>query len=462
MTNPISEGVRSFFWRWTRFAFDGWALLAALLFLVVGFVLGYEVSQPARYSAPAQLVSKRLDALEDLLIKVRGTSLPNVHAERGKLSRAIEEARNAIASLPSPQRQALTPHFDKIVLHGEAIDDALESQSNAFDGAISGHLKAIRTERERMEHQIDATEGVAPWIFDQSKRFLKWIGALSFLTILAAISFVLLMNHPRFRRLVARSSGSISAFGVSFNFSDVQSARDSIETRQRALGEDLARAYTRALRDSAVEAKFKRVYDELRDAFRQEGIELDRIDHRATLYVPDFLGEYVVQATRYSGNWRQGNETVVGRRFSVRYGIIGKAWRLTGPQYYSEVRNENKNLVRNWGFTPAEASPFANSPSVGSLMAFVVKDTGSLPPLAIVYVEAEGANMLHDPAKLTAQQAMEQTPNAEGFTPADRYAADQIWAKVADKEAIKRLKTVLVRLQSVLRWNDKVDDAPGR
>lgn len=447
-------------WYWTHFVFNWWALFAALIFLVFGFVAGYETSQPDRYGEPTRRMLHRLDDLEEMLVKLRAAELPNIHTEQDKLHRAIEAAQSAHSALPAAQKKRVAPHMEQIVAHGDAIDRALHDQSIEFDGALGGHLKTIRFERDEMMQQIAATDNKASWLFDQWKRFLKWIGAISFLTILTGLLGFLLMMNPDFRRMVAQSSGSISAFGLSLKFSDVESARDSIETRQRALGEDLVRVYTTALRKSGVEAMFRLVYVDLCSAFLDKGVDLRARDHRVTLFVPDFIGEYLVQATRYLGNWRQGDETVVGRRFSVRYGIIGKAWRLIGPQYNSNVRTENKNLIRNWGFTSPEAAPLASSPASASLMAFVINDSGSLPPLAIVYVEVTG-NMLHKTENLSDSEAERQEPDADGFTMADRYA-EGIWKDVADRKSVTKLKTALIRLQSVLRWNDKVNRGQGQ
>lgn len=465
MTTPATQASRGY-WPalsiWWNFVFNYWALMLAVLFLIVGGITGYAISQPSRYSAPAETMLKRLDALEVLLENVQSHRLPHVHDDGSKLAIAVDNAQAALAGLPDAEKKRLAPYFVEVETHGGAIVQALDRQSFVIDNAVSEHLRAIRGQREQIKQQIDAASGFGPLAYDQSKAFLKWIGALSFLSIVAISLFLLLMSSPSFRRRLSGSSGTVTAFGVSFNLHDVSSERDSIEARQHKLGDDLVRTYTKALRASSLQARFRDVYKDIEAAFEKESITLAGIDHRATLYIPDFVGESLVQATLYSGNWRQGDERAVGRRFSVRYGIIGKAWRLVGAQYNSNVGNACKNLIRNWGFTDAEAKPFGNEAASGSLMAFIVGDSGSLPPLAVIYVEALGANQLHKKDVLSDADAEAQTPNGEGFTQADLYAAEHIWAKVKDQKSVERLRQALLRLQVVLRWNDKVEGGPGR
>ncbi|RUN76459.1 hypothetical protein EJC47_10810 [Sphingomonas sp. TF3] len=465
MTTPATPASRGY-WPalsiWWNFVFNYWALTLATLFLVVGFITGYAISQPSRYSAPAGTMLKRLDALEALLENVQSHRLPRVQDDRHKLTMAIDSVRAALVGLPDIQKKRIAPYFVEIETHGRAIDQTLDSQSFLIDSALSEHLKSIRAQREQIKQQIDTASGFGSLVFDQSKLFLKWIGALSFLTIVAISLFLVLMSSPSFRRRLAGSSGTITAFGVSFNLHDLSSERDSIEARQHELGDDLVRTYTKALRASSLQARFREVYKDIEAAFAQETIALDAIPHRATLYIPDFVGESLVQATLYSGNWHLGDERSVGRRFSVRYGIIGKAWRLVGAQYNSNVGNSCKNLIRNWGFTDTEAKPFGNDTASGSLMAFIVKDSGPLAPLAVIYVEALGANTLHKKDVLSDAEAADQAPDIDGLTKADHYAARHIWAQVKDKRSVERLKQALLRLQAVLRWNDKIEGGTGR
>jgi hypothetical protein len=317
-----------------------------------------------------------------------------------------------------------------------------------------------------LQKKIDASSDFSAIAFDQLRRFLKWIGAISFLTIVAVVLLIIIMSTPKIRTILAKS-GSISAFGLTFNFNDLQSVRASIAEREGKIETDAAEVYTTALRSADVERLFRQVMQNIEQRFSKLEVDLQSIRYRATLYVPGFVGENLVQATRYCGTWNLKDERAVGRRFSVRYGIIGKAWRLRSCQYNPNVHNENKALIRDWGFTEDEATPFRPIPDNSivpraSLMAFVLTDISNLPPLGVIYLEAEGANTLHRDKFLANGSGLEQVlSDGSGLTRADKYASENIWEKI-DPNATARLRSRLVRLQRELRWNDKIEGGVGR
>jgi hypothetical protein len=51
--------------------------------------------------------------------------------------------------------------------------------------------------------------------------------------------------------------------------------------------------------------------------------------------------------------------------------------------------------------------------------------------------------------------------DGSGLTRADKYAKESIWEKI-DANSTARLRSRLVRLQSELRWNDKIQGGVGR
>ena len=272
------------------------------------------------------------------------------------------------------------------------------------------------------------------------------------------------ISNPAFRAAIART-GSVTAFGVTINFNDLQSVRASIIARDTALDKDIVLAYTNTLRRSKLNEQFLKLMDEIVKAFGVLGVNLGQVEYRATLYVPGFVGQELIQATRYAGNWlaKLGDERVVGRRFSVRYGIIGKAWRLQASQYFPSVDNNEKSLLREWGFTQDEITPnVAGANPKGSLIAFSINDVGNAPPLGIIYLEASGPDKFH-PANLAGRSlsANDLVGDQSGLTTADKFADDEIWKKLPPGP-IQRLKAQLIRLQVQLRWNDKIHDGVGR
>ena len=106
--NP-SHDWRSFFWVWGRQVFNAWAILVAFLFLIVGTLAGYEISQPARYSDTALEIRDRIDDLETLLDTLQGTAPPKIHAEQQKLADAVDALRVAEAKLRVVSRARMKP-----------------------------------------------------------------------------------------------------------------------------------------------------------------------------------------------------------------------------------------------------------------------------------------------------------------------------------------------------------------
>lgn len=77
-----------------------------------------------------------------------------------------------------------------------------------------------------------------------------------------------------------------------------------------------------------------------------------RLSYRATIHVPDVLfTQTLYQLLDYYP--RGGGR---GRTFPIRFGIVGRAWRLSTPHIDSSVSTEPADLVREWGMTFQEAT----------------------------------------------------------------------------------------------------------
>jgi hypothetical protein len=381
-------------WFWRRQIFNWLALALPLVFLPLGFYAGYQVCQPSLVIETTQDLLKRLRDVEAFLANAQIDQPLDIANEAEKLTGTVTETKAALGQLPSSSTPQLQAKLDMITRQAELVQNRIRTQNIKYDRAIIQQENQIRQLESGIRNKLNASSDFWASFNDQLRRFLKWIGAISFLTIVAVVIICILMINPHFRRIFAKS-GSISAFGVTLNFNDLQSVRASIAARQTEIESDVAQAYITTLRSSGVERLFRQVMQNIEQQFTYLEVKLhDPIHYRATLYVPGFVGEDLVQATRYFGNWNLKDEiTVVGRRFSVRYGIIGKAWRLRSCQYNPNVHNENKNLIRDWGFTETEATPFQLSPGNSnvpraSLMAFVLTDLGNAPPLGVIYLEA--------------------------------------------------------------------------
>jgi hypothetical protein len=101
---------------------------------------------------------------------------------------------------------------------------------------------------------------------------------------------------------------------------------------------------------------------------------------RATVHIEDALiRNALYQLTDY---WPSGPG--VGRRFSVRFGMLGRSWRLGRSLYAPEVPNTEDELIEVWGMTRAQAATAA----VGrrSFVCVLLRHRGQ--PVGILFLDA--------------------------------------------------------------------------
>jgi hypothetical protein len=103
---------------------------------------------------------------------------------------------------------------------------------------------------------------------------------------------------------------------------------------------------------------------------------------RFTLHVPDVLLTHSFrQLVDYVGSQRGG----AGRIFSMRIGIIGRAWRMERSEYVpSDIYTEDE-LIEKWGMTRAEAHDTTGGKKIH--LAILIKSAQKL-PLAVLYADA--------------------------------------------------------------------------
>ena len=129
---------------------------------------------------------------------------------------------------------------------------------------------------------------------------------------------------------------------------------------------------------------------------------------RSTIHIPDMLfDEALYQLIEY---YPESSQSSHGRSFPVRYGIIGKAWRLEESQYEAAVPTAKEKLIFEWGMTKDEAAEAGKDRQ--SFGCIVLKKGQK--PLGIFYLDAPGhaifgdantwqklENAIHDGAKVT-------------------------------------------------------------
>lgn len=160
------------------------------------------------------------------------------------------------------------------------------------------------------------------------------------------------------------------------------------------LNEEVAKTAEEAF--EAYRKQIQREYDRRTEAYGlrqklQDVVEIDinpflgdvrnTLDFRSTVHVPDVLFEetlYQILDYYPKGGGR-------GRTWSVRYGIIGKTWRLAKSQIEGAVPTTADDLILNWGMTREEAS--AAGQGRKSFAAIVLRDDEQT-PVGIFYLDS--------------------------------------------------------------------------
>jgi hypothetical protein len=113
---------------------------------------------------------------------------------------------------------------------------------------------------------------------------------------------------------------------------------------------------------------------------------------RATVHIEDALVRNALyQLTDY---WPSGSGK--GRRFSVRFGMLGRSWRLGRSLYAPEVPDTESQLIEEWGMTRAQAATAAAGRR--SFVCVLLRDRGQ--PVGILFMDAIAEHAFDDGVEL--------------------------------------------------------------
>lgn len=106
--------------------------------------------------------------------------------------------------------------------------------------------------------------------------------------------------------------------------------------------------------------------------------------YRVTLHVPDTLeADMLYQLIEYYplGSFPKSR----GRRKSIRFGAIGKAWRLQKSDYSPTASTQPAELIKDWGMTAEEADAAGRGRK--TFLSVIIRDESRI-PLGIFYMDA--------------------------------------------------------------------------
>lgn len=128
----------------------------------------------------------------------------------------------------------------------------------------------------------------------------------------------------------------------------------------------------------------------------------DGHEYRATVHVRDALyGDALYQLVDYTPGGGGA-----GRRFSTRFGMLGRSWRLERSDYQDDVPTTTEQLISKWGMTQEQAEVAARGRR--SFVCGLLRHEGGL--VGILYMDAKPARAFPAdiPDRLDASPLAEQ------------------------------------------------------
>ena len=261
---------------------------------------------------------------------------------------------------------------------------ALLSVTKEDDGPID---LAVWASKEAVILISDSTKDTAKWIVKDLFPNVTW-------PIVVLLSIIILLRSKRFWdqfvRIINRFT-KVSLWGSEISFSE-QGAKNLHRSAQHAFDEFCRQADASINKSSRIidlRERFKGIVRNLNVHLDGSNVHcLDIPSFRCTLFIQDILFEdNLYQLCDY---YPTSGGTGAGRRFSIRYGIIGRSWRLRQHDAEGEAKTQTRDdLVKHWGMTRTEAD--ARSRHRNSYVCVVLKDPSGN-RLGVLYMDADDPN----------------------------------------------------------------------
>jgi hypothetical protein len=216
-----------------------------------------------------------------------------------------------------------------------------------------------------------------------------WLAPLDWVKLLAAVAWpavvvfaILYLRDSAFVQQLAQRSTKISGFGIELDLSPetarrVRSGTAEVFGNYRAT---VMGAFDQKVRAHDI-ANLHRILIEKHVIPQLPEWRMDA-DYRATLHVEDALfAETLYQLIDYYP--RGGGR---GRTFSMRFGIIGRAWRTGESRQADLVDLDQQVLVDTWAMTSSEAMDAGHGRK--SFAAIILKAPTGI-PVGVIYLDSK-------------------------------------------------------------------------
>jgi hypothetical protein len=240
---------------------------------------------------------------------------------------------------------------------------------------------------KRLLHETDRLQ-------DQTGRYERWwpssdfLGTLPDLLIaLTAVGAVgLLFFYPpgeSFMQRLTQSAERIDLFGMGTISltpqarKDAEQVFDSFRDKRNTNFQELAESY-------GIKQKLDKVMNEIEaDLPVCDDAGTEKPEIRATIHVKDILfADTLYQLVDYYGQREHGR----GRAFTIRFGIIGRAWRFEESLSAGPMGSDKDQLILRYGYKKNEASRSARDPKKTFIAHVLKSDKGE--NLGVLFIDS--------------------------------------------------------------------------
>ncbi len=184
---------------------------------------------------------------------------------------------------------------------------------------------------------------------------------------------------------------TVKLLGAEVSFSE-EGARNLFLGAEDAFAEfrqQADREFQRQARRNEVRDKLGQVFHKETSCANDDSIRafLSKDKFRCTIHLPDILfDDTLYQLLDYYPDKGAGGKA--GRRFSMRYGIMGRAWRMRADDAEAQVAHTKDDLVRAFGMHLEEAE--TKSRQRPAYISVILEDEKKS-PLGILFMDSEKA-----------------------------------------------------------------------
>lgn len=233
--------------------------------------------------------------------------------------------------------------------------------------------------------------------------FFSWLGGILGKMVPWPLLILIFVFHPALKGGLTEIFGAlvdlignlrqIKAAGLQIS-ADPASARQIAGTSAAIVENDFRSRADKAAGKGDVWKKFGSIIDEIIVPELERlhpGVE---IPFRSTIHIRDAVyDETTYQLTEYLFRPPEKRPESRGRRLSLRFGIVGRAWRLACSDYDPDVSTDPAELVKQWGMTYDEAQRAGRGRK--SFIVFLIRTTENYEAGAL-FIDSTVPNLFGD------------------------------------------------------------------